>query len=65
MTTIPPGLWIDQRVKDYLKLELEFADEFAAKIVQAHNDWQSDENLFSPVRRLLGVFYGAITVLEG
>ncbi|KAG8898265.1 hypothetical protein FRC00_003045 [Tulasnella sp. 408] len=61
MTTHPLGLSIDQRVKDYLKLELELANEIATRIVQAHNDWQSDENLFSPVRRLLGVFFAAIT----
>ncbi|KAG9042699.1 hypothetical protein FS837_010483 [Tulasnella sp. UAMH 9824] len=60
MSTHSQWLRIDQRVKDYLKLELEFAHEFAAKFVQAQNDWHSDENLFSPVRRLLGVFFAAI-----
>ncbi|KAG9042698.1 hypothetical protein FS837_010482 [Tulasnella sp. UAMH 9824] len=53
MTPHPQRLWDDQRIKDYLKLELEFANELAAKIIEAHNDWQSHENRFSPVRGLL------------
>ncbi|KAG9042697.1 hypothetical protein FS837_010481 [Tulasnella sp. UAMH 9824] len=60
MTTNPPGLWDDQHIEDYLKLELEFANEFAAKIVHVHNDWQSYQNFWSPVRRFLGVFFAAI-----
>ncbi|KIO20368.1 hypothetical protein M407DRAFT_30000 [Tulasnella calospora MUT 4182] len=60
MATHPQGLSDDQGINDYLKLEVEFANEFAATIVQAHNDWQSYQNFFSPVRRFLGVFYAAI-----
>ncbi|KAG8904189.1 hypothetical protein FRC01_008835 [Tulasnella sp. 417] len=61
MTTSPTGLPDDQRIKDYLQLELEFANEFAAKIVQAKPDWQSYQKFWSPVRRFLGVFFAVIT----
>ncbi|KAG8918646.1 hypothetical protein FRC01_001746 [Tulasnella sp. 417] len=61
MTTSPTGLPDDQRINDYLKLELEFANEFAAKVVQAHPEWQSYRAFWSPVKSFLGVFFAAIT----
>ncbi|KIO20369.1 hypothetical protein M407DRAFT_30002 [Tulasnella calospora MUT 4182] len=61
MTMHPQELGDDQRINDYLKLELEFTNQFASKIVLAHKTWREYNKWERPVKFFLGAFFAALT----
>lgn len=60
MAIDPQELLNDQRIKDYLEQEAEFADAFAARIAQAHPGWDTRLINYSYETYFFGPFFSTI-----